>query len=141
MDSDYGVGLFSSFVFWVFYIAVIVFYIICMWKIFVKAGKPGWSSIIPIYSSLVQLEILGRPWWWLLLLFVPLVNIVIAIIMIFDMAKVFGKDTGFGFGLLFLSFIFIPILAFGDAQYLGPIAGETYQPPMPPVPPSTPPTI
>ncbi|HPS41098.1 MAG TPA: DUF5684 domain-containing protein [Anaerolineaceae bacterium] len=141
MNSDYGIGFFGSFVFWVFYIAIIVFYIICMWKIFVKAGKPGWASIIPIYSSLVQLEILGRPWWWLLLLFVPLVNIVISIMIIFDMAKVFGKDTGFGFGLLFLSFIFIPILAFGDAQYLGPIAGETYQPPMPPVPPSTPPTI
>lgn len=141
MNSDYGTGFIGSFVFWVFYIAVIVFYIICMWKLFVKAGKPGWASIIPIYSSLVQLEILGRPWWWLLLLFVPLVNIVIAVIQIFDMAKVFGKDTSFGFGLLFLSFVFIPILAFGDAQYLGPIAGETSQPPMPPVPPSTPPTI
>ena len=73
MNSDYGGSLYGSFVFWVFYIAVIVFYIICMWKIFVKAGKPGWASIIPIYSSLVQLEILGRPWWWLLLLFVLLV--------------------------------------------------------------------
>ena len=57
-------------------------------------------------------------------MFIPVVNIVIAIIIIFDMAKVFGKGTGFGFGLLFLSIIFYAILAFGDARYLGPIAGQ-----------------
>ena len=54
-------------------------------------------------------------------MFVPVVNIVIGIMIIFDLAKVFGKGTGFGFGLLFLSFIFIPILAFGDAQYQAPV--------------------
>ena len=70
-------------------------------------------------------------WWWLLLMFVPVVNVVIGIIVLLDLAKVFGKSSGFGVGLIFLAFIFIPILAFGDAQYLGPIAGQAvgYQPP------------
>lgn len=101
-----------------------VFYIFCYWKIFEKAGKPGWAAIIPIYNILVQLEIIGRPWWWLLLLFVPVANVVIGIMLLFDLAKVFGKGTGFGFGLLFLAPIFIPILAFGSATYLGPISGQ-----------------
>ncbi len=132
MDYRYDGG--TSFGMWLLYLVVVGFYLYCMWRIFVKAGKPGWAAIIPIYNYLVELEILGRPWWWLLLLFVPVVNIVIGIIIIFDLAKVFGKSTGFGFGLLFLSFIFIPILAFGDARYLGPIAGvtPTYTPPAPP---------
>lgn len=123
MDSDYGaLGAGIGILGWLLYMAVIVFYIFCMWKIYVKAGKPGWAAIIPIYNILVQLEIVGRPWWYLLLLFVPVVNIVIGIILLFDLAKVFGKGTGFGFGLLFLSFVFIPLLAFGDATYQGPIA-------------------
>jgi hypothetical protein len=122
MDSDYGaLGAGLGIIGWLLYMAVIVFYIFCMWKIYVKAGKPGWAAIIPIYNLLVQLEIVGRPWWYLLLMFVPVVNIVIGIMIIFDLAKVFGKSTGFGFGLLFLSFIFIPILAFGDAQYQAPV--------------------
>lgn len=132
MEYNYNGGM--SFGAWLFYVVVVGFYLYCMWRIFVKAGKPGWAAIIPVYNYLVELEILGRPWWWLLLMFVPLVNVVIGIIIIFDMAKVFGKSTGFGFGLLFLSFIFIPILAFGDARYLGPISGQTptYAPPAPP---------
>ncbi|MBA4384021.1 MAG: signal peptidase I [Anaerolinea sp.] len=122
MDSDYGaLGAGIGIVGWLLYMAVIVFYIFCMWKIYVKAGKPGWAAIVPIYNILVQLEIVGRPWWYLLLLLVPVVNIVIGIMILFDLAKVFGKGTGFGFGLLFLSFIFIPILAFGDAQYQAPV--------------------
>lgn len=122
MDSDYGaLGAGIGIVAWLFYMAVGVFYLFCMWKVYVKAGKPGWAAIIPIYNVLVQLEIVGRPWWYLLLLFVPVVNIVIGIMILFDLAKVFGKGTGFGFGLLFLSFIFIPILAFGDATYQAPV--------------------
>jgi hypothetical protein len=99
------------------------FYYFCIWKIFVKAGKPGWAAIIPFYNIYVELEILGLPWWFLLLMFVPVANIVISIMIIFGLAKVFGKSIGFGFGMLFLSFIFIPILAFSDARYEGPIAG------------------
>lgn len=122
MDSDYsalgaGIGILG----WLLYMAVIVFYIVCMWKVYTKAGKPGWAAIVPIYNILVQLEIVGRPWWYLLLLFIPVVNVVIGIMILLDLAKVFGKDTGFGIGLILLSFIFIPILAFGDAKYQGPI--------------------
>lgn len=130
MDYNYdggGLGFFGT----VLYLAVIAFFIYCMWRIFVKAGKPGWAAIVPIYNVLVELEIIGRPWWWLLLMLVPIVNIVIGVIILIDLAKVFGKGTGFGIGLIFLSFIFIPILAFGDARYLGPIAGQptVYTPP------------
>lgn len=123
MDSNNYGGLAAGMgvVAWLLYIAVIVFYIFCMWKVFVKAGKPGWAAIVPIYNTLVMLEIVGRPWWYLLLLLVPVVNVVIGIMILFDLAKVFGKGTGFGFGLLFLSFIFIPILAFGDAKYTAPV--------------------
>lgn len=119
MNSDYGgsgIGVVGS----LLYLVVIVFYIYCLWRIFVKAGKPGWAAIIPIYNILVELEIVGRPWYWLLLMFIPVVDIVLGIILIFRMAKVFGHSTGFGFGLLFLSFIFFPILAFDSSKYLGP---------------------
>ncbi len=103
----------------VFSLAITVFYVYCMWRLFVKAGKPGWASLIPIYNTLVQLEIVQRPWWWLLLMIVPFVNIVLAVIVVFDLAKAFGKDTAFGFGILFLAPIFIPILALGSAEYVG----------------------
>lgn len=105
-------------------LAIGVFELIAMWKIFTKAGKPGWAALIPIYNTYTLLEIVGREWWWLLLMLIPLVNVVIIIIVLFDLAKSFGKDTGFGFGLLFLSGIFIPILGFGKAQYVGPAAKQ-----------------
>ena len=104
-------------------IAVAVFLIASVWKVYVKAGQPGWAAIVPIYNTLIQLRIIGRPWWWLLLLFVPLVNIVILFIVSIDLAKSFGKGTGFGVGLVFLSFIFYPILGFGSATYAGPANG------------------
>jgi hypothetical protein len=90
-----------------------------MWKVFTKAGKPGWAAIIPIYNLIVLLQIAGKPVWWILLLMVPVVNIVIAVMIWIGVAKAFGKGTGFAIGLLFLSPIFIPILGFGDAKYLG----------------------
>jgi len=122
MDYEYGgdLGVFGT----LLYIAAIGFYIYCSWRIFVKAGKPGWAAIIPFYNILVELEIVGRPWWWLLLMFVPIVNVVITVIVQLDLAKVFGRGTGFGLGLIFLPFIFIPILAFGSDRYLGPLAGQ-----------------
>ncbi len=96
--------------------------LVAMWKIFVKAGKPGWAVLIPIYNLYIMLEIVGRPWWYLLLFIVPLANVVVAIMLMFDLAKSFGKGTGFGFGLLLLGPIFILILGFGKAQYVGPAA-------------------
>lgn len=87
------------------------------WKTFEKAGQPGWGILIPFYNVILMLNIAQKPLWWILLLFVPLVNIIIAIIIAIDIAKNFGKGTGFGLGLAFLGFIFYPILGFGDAQY------------------------
>lgn len=100
-------------------LVVLVISIAVMWKLFVKAGKPGWACLIPIYNWIVILEIIERPLWWFLLLCIPVVNIIFYIIITFDFAKAYGKDIGYGFGLLFLSIIFGPILAFGDAQYTG----------------------
>ena len=98
---------------------VAVLVIAGMWKVFTKAGKPGWASIIPIYTVVVLLQIAGKPIWWIVLLFIPIVNIVIAVMVMISVAKAFGKGTGLALGLLFLSPIFIPILGFSDAQYTG----------------------
>lgn len=88
-----------------------------LWKTFSKAGQPGWAAIIPIYNMYVLTQVAGRPWWWLLLLFIPIVNLIILIILDIDVAKNFGKSALFGLGLAFLGFIFYPILGFGDARY------------------------
>jgi hypothetical protein len=115
-----GMGIVGTLI----YLAVVVFLIAALWKVFTKAGKPGWAAIIPIYNVIVLLEIVGRPWWWFLLMFIPVVNFVIGIIVMIDLAKSFGKGVGFGIGLLLLGFIFIPILGFGSAQYVGPAAAQ-----------------
>lgn len=101
---------------------VAVVMIAAMWKVYSKAGQPGWAAIVPIYNIIVLLKVAGRPTWWLVLFLIPLVNVVAIIIVTMDIAKSFGKSTGFGIGMLFLSFIFYPILAFGDARYVGPAA-------------------
>ncbi len=93
------------------------------WKVFEKAGKPGWAAIIPIYNGIVLLEIIGRPIWWIVLIFIPCVNIVISLIVAIDLAKSFGKTEVFGVGLWLLGFVFIPILGFGSDRYVGPSAG------------------
>ncbi len=101
-------------------LAIIILIIASFWKVFTKAGKPGWAAIVPIYNIIVMLQIVGRPWWWILLMLIPIVGLVIAIIVSIDMAKSFGKGTGFGIGLALLFFIFYPILGFGGAKYQGP---------------------
>lgn len=99
-------------------LAVAIVVIAGMWKVFTKAGKPGWASIVPIYNAIVLLEIAGKPLWWIVLLLIPGVNIVILFIVSIDVARNFGKGTGFGIGLALLGFIFYPILGFGDARYM-----------------------
>lgn len=101
-------------------IILMVLMIIANWKIYTKAGKPGWACIIPIYNIIVLLEIVGKPWWWLLLMLIPFVNLVLAIWMLNLLSKSFGHGTGFTLGLLFLSVIFYPILGFGSSKYIGP---------------------
>jgi len=106
-------------VFWICYFVVIILLIAAMWKVFSKAGQPGWAAIIPIYNIYVMCKVAGRPGWWLLLMLIPFVNFIIAIILNLDIAKNFGKGAGFGIGMAFLPFIFWPILGFGSAQYQG----------------------
>jgi len=97
--------------------------IVAMWKVFTKAGQPGWASIIPIYNLYIWCKIVGRPAWWIILMLIPFVNFIICIILCIDLAKSFGKGAGFGIGLALLGIIFFPILGFGSAQYQGPSAG------------------
>lgn len=104
------------------YLAIIVLVIAGMWKTFAKAGEPGWGCIIPIYNTYLLCKIAGRPWWWLILMFIPIVSIIIAIIVMVDIAKSFGRGVGFAIGLIFLSPIFFCILGFGSSEYQGPAA-------------------
>ena len=101
---------------------IALFVIVAMWKVFTKAGRPGWATIIPIYNMYVWCKIVGRPGWWVILMLIPLVNIIVGIIVCIDMAKSFGKGVGFGIGIALLGIIFLPILGFGSAQYQGPSA-------------------
>src|SRR5437879_8929670 len=106
-------------VFWIFYLAFTILMIAAWWKIFTKAGQPGWACIIPIYNLYVWCKIVGRPWWWILLMLIPFVNFIILIILIIDLAKSFGKGVGFGIGLLLLAVIFFPILGRSEERRVG----------------------
>lgn len=109
-------------IFLVVWLAILVLVIAGFWKVFVKAGHPGWAAIVPIYNLYILCKIAGRPAWWLILFFIPGVNFIVSIFISLDVAKAFGKGVGFAVGLIFLGFIFYPILGFGDAQYQGPPA-------------------
>jgi uncharacterized membrane protein YoaK (UPF0700 family) len=100
-------------------LALGVLAIAAFWKVFTKAWQPGWAAIIPIYNIIVWLRIAGRPGWWIILLLIPIVNFVLAIVVSIDFARKFGKGAVFGLGLVFVGFIFYPILAWGSAQYSG----------------------
>ena len=110
-----------------FFLALIVFVVSGYWKAFEKAGEPGWASIIPIYNYIVMLRIAGKPEWWIFLMFVPLVNIFVAISMLIGVARNFGQSTGFGLGLVFLGFIFWPILGYGDEYRYQPLENGYYE--------------
>ena len=105
-------------IFVIIYLVLIIFMFAAMWKVFTKAGQPGWATIIPLYNMYILLKVAGKPGWWLVLMFIPLVNIIINIITYVALANNFGKSTGFAVGLIFLPIIFFPILAFGDAEYM-----------------------
>lgn len=101
----------------VFVLAIAVVMLISMWKIYSKAGQPGWAVLVPIYNLVVLLNIVRKPVWWILLMCIPFVNFIIAILIYLELAKVFNKDTAFGLGIVFLPLIFIPMLAFGKSEY------------------------
>jgi hypothetical protein len=144
-QADEGAGV----VLLIFWLVVVVFLLASLWKVFTKAGQPGWAAIVPIYNFVVLMKIVGRPWWWILLLLIPIVNIIVLFIVYIDLAKSFGKSTAFGVGLALLGIVFLPILAWGSATYRGPAAatasapgGGMAPPMMPPgqmAPPTSPP--
>ena len=105
---------------YVFWFGITVFLIASVWKVFAKAGEPGWASIIPIYNTYILLKIGGKPGWWLLLMLLPLVNIVVTVTTSIAVAERFGRSQAFGVGLAFLGFIFYPILGFGGSTYRSP---------------------
>lgn len=100
-------------------LALGVLAIVALWKIFAKAGEPGWAAIIPFYNLYVLFKITWGSGWKFLLMLIPIANIVIAIITMVKLAKAFGKSGGFAVGLIFLSLIFYCILAFDQSLYLG----------------------
>ena len=122
---------------------LIAIYVIASWKIFEKAGQPGWAAIIPIYNLIVMLDVQGRPKWWVIWYLIPFVNyvsiLVMFIILCLDYAKRFGKDGGFVAGLILLNPIFLLILAFGSAQYQGVSAAAAPPADPPAAPPADPP--
>jgi len=119
--SSAAVSPVFSIILWIISLAVCIFILVCEWKIFKKAGKPGWACIIPIYNAYVLFDIIYGKGVKFLLLLVPLLNIVVAIAAAIRIAHVYGKSTGFGILNLFLPIIAEPILAFGDAEYKGPV--------------------
>ena len=129
----------------VFWLAVIVLAIIGTWKVFVKAGRPGWAAIIPYYNIYVATEIARLPILWFVLAILPFVSIVGWIVICIKIAENFGQSTGFGVGMAFLPFIFFPILGLGEAKYQGAAgiaSGPTSfgAPPPPPADAPPPPT-
>jgi len=111
--------LFSTNMF-VFMALVAIIYIAAQWRIYQKAGKPGWASIIPIYNIIVLMEIIGKPWWWILLIIFPPTSVIFAIWSTNLLSKSFGKGVGFTIGLIFLGIVFYPMLGFGNYEYKGP---------------------
>ena len=123
-SSSFSVGVILFLV--LLFVAVYLFYGYCFGRILQKAGRPLWAGFVPIYNEWVGLEIVGRPGWLVLLGFIPfvgwLINLIVLVIFSIDLAKSFGKGAGYGVGIIFLGFIFIPILGLGSAQYYGPAA-------------------
>lgn len=121
MNSDSTIVLvaFLNFI----YLAFAVLWFASMWRLYEKAGQPGWAAIVPIYNLVVFMRVIGKPWWWFLLWFVPGIGIIWFIWSWNLMVKSFGKSEGYTVGCLLLPFVFVPILAFGDSEYIGP-AGQ-----------------
>ena len=109
----------SSLLFTVISLAWVAAVMAGVWKVFVKAGKPGWGCLVPIYNIILILEMAGKPIWWIVLLLIPLVSLIVAVLVNIEIAKKFGQSTGFGVGLALLPFIFYPMLGFGSARYQG----------------------
>lgn len=118
-----GLGLVALFVTMVPVLIVVA----GLWKIFTKAGQPGWAAIIPVYNVFILLKIVGRPTLWLVGFLIPIVNFVVTVLVTIDLAKAYGKGVGYAIGMVLLPIIFFPLLGFGDARYQGPVHGGQQQ--------------
>lgn len=130
-NSSDTAGLFAGLaafgvIFWIICMAIAVVQIVAMWKLFKKAGRPGWASIIPVYNFIVLIQVAEAPMWYLAL--VLLVNPVGLLMTYIKVAEKFGKSAGFGVLIWFFPYIGLPILAFGKSQYLGMPVGQYQQP-------------
>lgn len=115
-------------VFTIISLVLCVFVLVCMWIVFRKAGKPGWAAIVPFYNLYVLFDITWGSGMRFLLLLIPIYNIILGIQTQVRLAKAFGKSGGFAAGLVFLPYIFIPLLAFGKETYQGvPVKAAPYQ--------------
>ena len=103
------------------YLGILLFFIIAYWKVYTKAGQPGWGVLIPFYNLYLWIKIAGKPGWWFFLCLIPLVNVVVYILIQLAFAKAFGKSTGFAVLLILLSIVAVPILGFGSAVYTKPL--------------------
>ncbi len=110
---------------YVVYFAFLGLMIASGWQLFTKAGKPGWAVLIPVYNLVVLLEIVGKPVWWILLMFFPLVNLIVTVWIANLLARSFGETELYTIGMIFLPFIFYPLLAFGGCRYQGPAGSGT----------------
>lgn len=118
VSSGVASGIFAVFYNMILLSSLIgIFMIVCMWKIFTKAGKEGWKSLIPIYNIIVLLEIAELPTWYIVLYIIPFVNIYALFKTYIELAHKFGKSTGFGVLMVFFSIVCFPILAFDSSIY------------------------
>ncbi len=113
-DASMGAGGIIMMLIW---LALVILTIIGWWKIFAKAGQPGWAILIPFYNMWVMIKVAQKPGWWMIMMFIPLVSFVFVILIYAAICAEFGKGAGYTLGLLFLPFIFAPMLGFGDATY------------------------
>lgn len=114
---------------WIFVLialVVVVLELAGLWNVYTKAGEHGWAVLIPFYNYWCMLRIVGRPGWWLVLYFIPIVNFIIFLMVLWDLTKSFSKEPGWFFGLWLLPFVFFPILGFGDSQYAGPAGPDKW---------------
>jgi uncharacterized membrane protein YhaH (DUF805 family) len=119
MESSSGGAGIVGLIVAIIYLAIFVAIIAGAWKMFTKAGVPGWMAIIPILNIFAVIKIAGKPGWWIILCLIPFVSFIIGIILCVNVAEKFGKGVGYAIGLILLPFIFVPMLGFGDAQYQG----------------------
>ncbi|MDD5822866.1 MAG: DUF5684 domain-containing protein [Firmicutes bacterium] len=101
-------------------LVILAVVILAAWKLFTKAGEPGWVSLIPFYNTYTLFKISMGNGWFFILLFLPLVNVIAGFLLAINLARCFGKSVGYAAGLFFFPYIFMILLGFGDAQYLGP---------------------